>query len=227
MTYDEVIKTLKARGTAQARKTYGRHGAQGTLLGVSFVEFGKLTKQIKQNHVLAEKLWASRVFDAQLLAAMIADPKQMDAKAAARWAKSVDSYPLVDAFSKLVSQSPEAETIAEALLKSKDEFVAAAGWSLLAAGARSGAMPAGECRKRLKEIEKTIHSERNRVKHSMNSALICIGSRGGELTDQAIAAAGRIGQVEVDHGDTDCKTPDAIAYIRKMLARAEKKPTKE
>lgn len=31
--------------------------------------------------------------------------------------------------------------------------------------------------------------------------------------------AARIGKVEVDHGETGCKTPDAAVYIRKTLER--------
>jgi hypothetical protein len=46
--------------------------------------------------------------------------------------------------------------------------------------------------------------------------------RGGPLRDEAIAAARRIGKVEVDHGDTDCKTPDAVEYILKVEARRKK-----
>ena len=36
---------------------------------------------------------------------------------------------------------------------------------------------------------------------------------------RSLAAARRIGKVEVDHGDTGCKTPDAVDYIRKMAER--------
>ena len=39
------------------------------------------------------------------------------------------------------------------------------------------------------------------------------------LKKEAIAAAGRIGKVEVDHGKTSCKTPDAAAYIKKASAK--------
>ena len=34
----------------------------------------------------------------------------------------------------------------------------------------------------------------------------------------ALAAAKRIGTVEVDHGETGCQTPDAGPYIRKTVA---------
>lgn len=56
----------------------------------------------------------------------------------------------------------------------------------------------------------------------MNSALIAIGIRNPKLERKALAAAKRIGKVEVDHGETSCKTPDAPTYIRKAVARRSK-----
>jgi hypothetical protein len=53
----------------------------------------------------------------------------------------------------------------------------------------------------------------------MNMALIAIGLRSPALRKAATEAARRIGPVEVDHGDTGCKTPDAIAYIAKSWER--------
>ena len=67
----------------------------------------------------------------------------------------------------------------------------------------------------LANIEKAIHTSKNRVKDAMNGALIAIGLRSEVLEKAAIAAAQIIGKVNVDHGDTSCKTPNAIAYIEK------------
>jgi hypothetical protein len=77
--------------------------------------------------------------------------------------------------------------------------------------------------KHLEVIERDIHTAKNRVRHSMNSALISIGVRNEKLQKKALAAAARIGKVEVDHGDTDCKTADAAQYILKTSARAKAK----
>ncbi len=68
-------------------------------------------------------------------------------------------------------------------------------------------------------IEDEIHGRKNRARYAMNSALMNIGGRGRRLKRKAIAAAERIGKVEVDHGETSCKTPDAAPYIEKMWAR--------
>ena len=55
----------------------------------------------------------------------------------------------------------------------------------------------------------------------MNMALISIGGSREALREKAIAASRRIGKVEVDHGETGCKTPVAEPYINKMWARRE------
>jgi hypothetical protein len=62
----------------------------------------------------------------------------------------------------------------------------------------------------------------------MNNALIAIGVYKVALTAGAKATAKRIGKVKVDHGETLCTTPDAIAYIDKALKRksADKRKSK-
>ena len=57
----------------------------------------------------------------------------------------------------------------------------------------------------------------------MNGAVIAIGTYLPAVTNEAIETARRIGKVEVDHGETSCKTPDAIPYIRKAVEHQRKK----
>lgn len=67
-----------------------------------------------------------------------------------------------------------------------------------------------------------IHKAPNRKREAMNHAVIAIGSR-PSMKQAAIKAAKAIGKVEIDHGETSCKTPDAIAYIEKVYARKAKR----
>lgn len=60
----------------------------------------------------------------------------------------------------------------------------------------------------------------------MNSALIAIGIRNDELEQKAITIAREIGKVDVEHGATSCKTPDAEAYIKKARDRERNKKRK-
>ena len=53
----------------------------------------------------------------------------------------------------------------------------------------------------------------------MNDAIIAIGARSAALRDKAVASAIRVGKVMVDHGETGCKTPDAVPYIEKIWGR--------
>jgi 3-methyladenine DNA glycosylase AlkD len=240
MTYDEAMAALKAAGSEPARKTYIRHGAEASrVLGVTYAELYKLVKRAGVDQALAEKLWASGCHDARVLATHVADPAVISAKTLDAWIRDSTNYILADAVSTLAVRTPHAAAKARAWTDSKQEYTAAAGWSVVAGLAMSGAGAAGRVSRQespgaalfddaaatawLSRIEREIHSARNRVRHAMNNAVICIGLRGGPVRDKAIAAARRIGKVEVDHGDTGCKTPDAIAYIHKVETRTASK----
>lgn len=223
MSYDQTMTALKRAGTAQNRKVYARHGCREPMFGVSFAHLGKLTKQIKTDHALAEGLWKSGNHDARILATMIADPMKLTTRQAQAWAKDLDCYVLADALAKLVGKSSIADEMMKKWISAKPEFVVEAGWVLMAMAAMNGSGKSDEfLTEQLARIEAEIHGAKNRVKHGMIMALIAIGGSRPKLTSKAIAAARRIGPVKVDHGQTGCKTPEPIAYIEKMLKRAER-----
>jgi len=85
---------------------------------------------------------------------------------------------------------------------------------------RDGTTPDAFFAKYLALIERTIHTAPNAEREGMNMALILIGCRNAALRKAATAAAKRIGKVEIDHGDTACKTPDAAQYIDKTWAHS-------
>jgi 3-methyladenine DNA glycosylase AlkD len=131
MTLQEVMKQLKACGTEQNRKTWGRHGIKGEMFGVSFANLYKLQKQIKVDHALAEQLWATGNYDAQVLATLVADPNAMTDKQFEEWAKGLTSHGIAVMYDKLVIRSPLARKKAEKWHKSKDELIASLGWMLI------------------------------------------------------------------------------------------------
>ena len=225
MKYAEVMKKLKALGTEQNRKIYKRHGAGDKIFGVSFANLNNLKKQIKTDHDLAFKLWASGNTDAQNLATMIADPDKMNKSELDRWLKDIRWYMLIDVFvANLVSNTPHAKSRMEKWMKSKDEWIGRAGWQLLAQLAmKNNELPDSLFEECLKTIRKSIHGSKNRTKEAMNNALIAIGIRNGALERKALAVAADIGKVDVDHGETSCKTPDAASYIKKAKKRTKRR----
>lgn len=227
MNERDVLSELESLGSEQARKTYKRHGVGDKQFGVSYADLGKLQKKLKTDHDLARKLWSSGIHDAQILATMIADPSLVTSKEIDAWAKALSNYVLTDALAGLVSKTRFAEEKAERWTKAKDEWIGAAGWQVIGGLAlRNPSLADGFFLPYLETIESKIHTSKNRVRHAMNGALIGIGSRNSKLEKKAMAVAAKIGKVDVDHGDTGCKTPDAASYIRKTVAHRQAKAAK-
>ena len=224
MTAEQVLAELESMGTAQNRKVYARHGVGRQMHGVSYGNLGKLKKRIKTDQEVAEGLWASGNHDAMVLATMVADPARVPSGRLDEWARDLDSYVLTDAFSSLAAKTPFVRAKFKQWSRSKNEWLGQAGWLMLCALARDDEELADDFfEDQLQTIESEIHGRQNRVRYAMNSALMNIGGRNLTLKKQAIAAAHRIGKVEVDHGETGCKTPDAAPYIEKMWARKARK----
>ena len=227
MNYDEALKQLESLGTAQTRKTFGRHGLTGPMFGVKYGDLDKLVRQIKVDHDLALKLWASGNLDARVLASKIVDPQRMTMKSLVAWMKDVDNQGLAGVLSNVAQRSPVAEKLMRKWITARSEWVATTGWMMLAGITRE--RPELLSKKAYEEflatIESQIHGAKNSVRYAMNQALIGIGSY--VVEDEAVAVAQRIGVVEVDHGDTSCKTPSAEPYIRKAAAQARAKLAKK
>ncbi len=223
MNLKEVMSVLKKQGTEQNRKIYKRHGSSNDLFGVSFANLGALKKKIKTDHDLALALWSTKNMDARTLAIMVADPTSIKSKELDNWIKDIDYYLLADMFALLVAKTKFAKTKQKKWAKSKNEHTKQTGYAMLCAMLREpNLLTETECKNILKTIEKEIHSSPNRARHSMNMALTAIGIYKPELTSIAIKTAEKIGKVVVDHGETSCKTPDAISYIEKALKRLKK-----
>ncbi len=224
MTEKEILSELKALGTEQNRKIYRRHGVTDEMFGVSYANLEKLRKKIKVDTELARKLWTTGNHDARILATMIADPAAMTDREIESWSKDLNDYVVTGAFARLAALSPLARKKMERWTKSKSEWTGRAGWLIAGVLAmRDDGLADEYFENQLEMIESRIHTAKNRVRDAMNTALISIGMRNARLEKKALAAAARIGRVEVDHGETGCKTPDAADYIRKAASRKKKR----
>ncbi len=219
MTLAETMAGLEKAGTEQTRKTYARHGAAEPMFGVSFATLKTLAKRIGVDHELALALWDTKNFDARNLAVKVADPASMSPADLDRWTSEPTARMCTGYVAHLAAEGPHARAKADKWLAASGEARRCAGWSLVGAMAmRDEATPDAWFAERLAEIEKRIHAAPNAQREAMNQAVIAIGCRSASLRKAATAAARRIGKVEVDHGDTACKTPDAAQTIDKSWA---------
>jgi hypothetical protein len=80
-------------------------------------------------------------------------------------------------------------------------------------------IPRSSLEKYLGKIVGEIDKSPNRARYAMNNAMISIGVFSPGMREDAIKAAIEVGRVDVDHGETYCKTPDAKSYIERAHAR--------
>lgn len=223
MNADQVLSSLEKKGKAQTQKIYRRHGVLGPCYGVSYADMQAFTKSLQCDHALSLALWKSGVHDARVLATRVADPEKLEERDFERWLGDVDNYILDDAVASLAARSPLSSVIAKKWIKSPAEWRAAAGWTIIATLAVEGKLSASAAKPLLPRIQREIHEAENRARHAMNNALIAVGGSIEELRDTALQIAKAIGKVKVDHGQTNCTTPDAAGYIQKMANHAQTK----
>jgi hypothetical protein len=167
------------------------------------------------------ELWKTGNAEARLLALQVADPDKLGRADAERLLKDGQGHFLGCYLTEVVARSPIAEETMRAWMKSPDELTREIGYGILGVRLRDdpGSVSDADAEKVLTTIEKEIHRSPNWARYAMNSALIGIGINKPALRKKAIEAARRIGKVEVDHGETTCKTPDAVPYIEKAAKR--------
>jgi 3-methyladenine DNA glycosylase AlkD len=220
-TAKTILATLEKLGKPQTATIYKRHGSGDNVFGVLTSEISKLKKKIKVDHALAMELWKTGNTEARVLALQVADPEKVTRADADRL---VDEGPvrfLGCYLCDLLARSPIAEQTMRAWMKSKDEDTREAGYGIFGVRLKDdpSSVDDADAERVLATIEKEIHRSPNRARYAMNGALISIGIYKPALQKKAIAAAKRIGKVEVDHGETSCKTPDAAPYIEKASKR--------
>lgn len=97
MQYPEVIRRLKAWADPQAVEGMARFGINpANTLGVSIPALRQLAKQIGRDHALAQKLWASGIHEARILASMVDDPKLVTERQMESWVRDFDSWDVCD-----------------------------------------------------------------------------------------------------------------------------------
>lgn len=196
MSVDAIISELRTLGSPAAAKAQRRFGitTRNEHLGVAMPAFRTLAKRIGTDHHLAQKLWASRVHDARILAGMIADPHKTTPAMMERWANGFDSWDICDQVClKLFCRTPHAWDKTIRWANCEGEFIKRAGFTMMAClavhdkeAANSSFMPL------LDLIEGGSDDDRNFVRKAVNWALRGIGKRNGVLNRRAITYANRI-----------------------------------
>ncbi len=110
MECEEIIQTLHSLSNPKNIAGMARYGINPSHnLGVPIAQLRPLAKKIGKNHPLAQRLWASGIHDARLLACFIDDPTDVTPAQMDAWADDFDSWDICDqACTSLFDQTPYA-----------------------------------------------------------------------------------------------------------------------
>jgi len=223
MTFTDIMIQLQHHGNESIKNIFTKHGAHEPFFGVKVEDLKKIQKKIKVNHPLALELFSTGNSDAMYLAGLIAEPVKMTRENLNDWAEKAYWYMLSEyTVAWVASESPNGLELALEWIESDKENMASSGWSTLAsivAIKPDNEIDATLYNRLLDRVKTTIHSEKNRVRHTMNNFVIAVGGYCIHLTERASEIAIAIGKVNVDMGGTACKVPLATEYIQKMHAR--------
>lgn len=221
----EVLETLRNLGKPQTAEIYKRYGSGDQVFGVLTSEIAKLKKKIGIDHAFALDLWNTGHAEARILALLVADPDRLTPADADRFVTEGPVQFLGWYLSDLLAHSPIGEETMQAWMESRDEHRLEMAYGIFGKRLKGfpDATPDDEAEKRLEKIEREIHHAPNWVRYAMNGALIAIGTYKPHLRETAMQTARRIGKVIVDHGETSCKTPDAVAHLTKASMRKRRR----
>jgi 3-methyladenine DNA glycosylase AlkD len=187
-----ILKKLQAAGSAENLAGMARYGIDvADAYGVPTPMLRTIAKECGRDHALALALWASGKREAQLLAALVADPKALTVEQMDAWVADFRSWDVCDGCAiHLFRKSTLAWPQAWAWARREEEFVRRAGFALFATLAVHDKKADDERFEAvLRLIEEYASDDRNFVKKAVNWALRQIGKRNQSLCLQAIEVA--------------------------------------
>ena len=191
-----ILTTLYSKANPKNVEGMARYGIISTdnVLGISAKDLFSLAKSIGTNQALATELWQSGVYEARILAALIADPKQMKKITMNSWVEDFDNWAICDGVCMhCFRDTPYAHELAAKWMKLKPEFVRRAGFTMVATLAVHDKKSDDQVfLKYLLAVKEYATDERNFVKKAVNWALRQIGKRNLKLNAAAIKAAKEI-----------------------------------
>ena len=218
-----IVEELRGLGKQSYKNVIMKHGVREPVFGTSIEEMKKIVKREGKDYNLALELYDTGIYDAQYLAGLIADDMRMTKDDLQKWVKSANCGAIGEfAVAWVASESAHGWELGLEWIESQDEDIASAGWSTL--GSLVGIKPDSELdipalEKLVERVESTIHQQPNRVRYTMNSFVIAVGTYVPALTERVKRAGEKIGVVMVDMGKTACKVPGIVDYVGKVEAR--------
>lgn len=221
MKKDEVIALLKANTNDRGIQNWKQSAETGGLesFGIGLTRLRKLAKSIGRDPQLARQLWRMKNYDAKIIGLLIDDPKCITRKQVEEQVKDVHISMLSHVFSSCdatLSKAPFALEVATDWMHDEDAIKRRCAYGLiyeLSKNRRNKDIKDRFFIQCIQRIDSTIEQEDNWVKVAMGGAIIGIGKRNKKLNQLCIKLAQRLGDINYDAGETQCKPIDVLKHL--------------
>ena len=195
----ELLKILHSKANSKNVEGMAKFGITSTnRLGISVPNMRKIAKQNGNDHSVAMELWDTGIPEAQIVAALIAEPDKLTEKQMENWVKDFNSWDVCDQVCmNLFDKTPLAWKKIYDWSEREEEFVKRAAFSLIACIAwHDKTLPDEKLIELFPLIKREATDERNFVKKAVNWALRHIGKKNKTLNKAAINLAKEIKQID-------------------------------
>jgi 3-methyladenine DNA glycosylase AlkD len=191
----QAMAALRAQARPEAVAGMARFGMNPEgRLGLSVPMLRQMAKGLGRDHLLAQALWDTGVPEAQIVAALVAEPARFTVTQMNHWVRGMRAWDTCDqACTNAFARSPLAWARLPVWATWPGEFERRAAFALLAALAvHDKGAPDDRFLAALPLIEAAADDERNFVRKAVNWALRQIGKRNANLLSAATACALRL-----------------------------------
>ncbi len=196
---NQILKQLKAKARPDQLEGMARYGlAIERRLGVSVPDMRQIAKETGKDHQLALKLWKTGIPEAQIVAAMVAEPDKLTEAQMEEWMQDINSWDVCDQVCQnLFEKTPLAWKKIHDWSEREQEFVKRAAFALIACLAwHDKHVTDEEFIQLFPLIQRGATDERNYVKKAVNWALRNIGKRNLNLNRAALKFAREIQRMD-------------------------------
>lgn len=219
MKRDEALEKLEALGAEDVRKRNDKRQPGVKQFGVKMGDIRKLAKTIKHDPELARALWKTGIIDAQCVAILILEPKDLSADELDGMVRTGTFHWVADWLNAyLVKKHADKEALREKWMTSDDPMAARAGWNLTAE--RVVKSPDGlDLPGLLDRIESEMGDAPEATQWTMNACLAEIGIHHEARRKRALAIGESLGVYRDFPAAKGCTSPFAPIWIHEMVSR--------
>jgi hypothetical protein len=205
MTITDVTQKLKALVSEDIKNGWTPEITHGDeTYGLNFTRIKSVAKEISNDPILADELYASNNHDMKVLATFIDDPEGYTQDELEMRAEQLYPSPFAEKFcQQVIAHSPHAVHFVNKWINSTQDDERSYAYHTLAELAKQKNNLSNEFyRRQVEEIGDRINEESEVVREAMLSALLSIGCRDRMLKEKTMQVASSIGQVELGEGIT-------------------------